>query len=248
MNFFQQSYLHAMAQGNWNEAFGIAQSVLAETPVDAEWLNRMGYSALVGGQVAKALECFDAAVLADPYFTEALLNGAIVLAETGFYDESRARFEAAADMSLRLDKNLGKPAGFYRTFVKESLNAIENFCDIEDWQAAKVQLEQLLQLCDAFSVRLKLADVCMRLGQLNEATTHVERVAKSQLGGSFAVSLQIQLALRQNRLDDARELLATVGNHHSTTLSVLKQLIGFSENSSHDQQQGGHNAHNEFLA
>jgi tetratricopeptide (TPR) repeat protein len=88
----------------------VAQAELEEEiksePKESSYWQTRGLVYYRQGLLDKALFCFDQAACLLPSNLEAILNGAIVLADLGFYKEANMRFKTAENLNQKAQSNL----------------------------------------------------------------------------------------------------------------------------------------------
>lgn len=139
-------------------------------------------------------------------FVEALLNSALLCAQLGFYPEAEGRMEAAKALDLKVAQSPQKTGAsakatvsFYRKLATDYLKIAESFCDVEDWAQARKELERALEVNEAASLRLRLAQILVCNGEPLAALGELAKIASAYADNSdYHVALaQAQLALQK---------------------------------------------------
>lgn len=228
----------ALFGGESDHAERIALGCLAQLGESALWLNELGGLACSQGRFAEALQYYDRAVCADPWFVEALLNGAIVLSDLGFYDEAQARFAAAGELDSAEwnDACQSKPivakratdgVSAARKVAEKHMDTAELYLGLGRLNEASEELTRASQICDSAAVHIALARVFLLKKECDTALAELEcaRTLEPRNGEVHVVAAQCYLL--QEKSLEAREALARAEllRDRSNTGSVLRLVL-----------------------
>lgn len=182
MSLFQDEFSLAFQCGQYQRALAIAESALEQYPTSAHWTTRIGLVAQKMGHFDDALRRFDEAISLDPTYVEALLNGAVLLAQLGFYDEASGRLEAAKALDVQNAKgeeknNPTKTFSLKQKTTQFVLGVVEEFCGLQEWDKAKTELERALAVLEEPTLRLRLAQVLLRVGETSAAQRELSKLS-----------------------------------------------------------------------
>lgn len=229
----------ALLAGDFEQASRLAQDVIAREGESALWLNELGQLHFTQGHFDEALQHFDRAASLDPHFVEALLNGAVVLADLGYYDEAAARFEAACALDTPEESPLGVsrpavgvgglPPSLAREVAAKHLDIAQLHLEFERLDAAEAEARSALETQPGLApAHLVLARVHMHREQLDAALLELEQARRHAPKDSRVQLLAAQCYVILRRATEAREALARAEllQDKSTTGAVLRHAYG----------------------
>ena len=208
----------ALFSGDWDTAERMAYGALQELGENAIWLNELGQLYFSQGRFSDALQCFDRAIVADPWKIESLLNGAIVLSDLGLYEEATQRYQAACalDNASEADKNLNRPVlssthlglAAAKSIAEKIIELSQVYCSLGQLDNAIVELQRAREVCDCVPVRLALAQVYMQKQECEKATVELENARRLEPQNAQVHVAAAQCYLMMNRSPEAREALS----------------------------------------
>lgn len=151
--------------------------VVEQNQAFADVYNMLGIIYHDQGQFARAQRAFEAALRLNPKYTEAALNLAVIYNDLGKYREAKEVYQAA------LSRQPAEP-GQLDPYVQGKIANM--YADIGDvfassglWARAISEYRRALELGPTFvDIRLKLADACRDLGELEDAIAQYEEIIR----------------------------------------------------------------------
>lgn len=156
------------ALGRYQEALPLLEALVSERPLFADVHNMLGVTHHHMGQWARAEKAFREALKLNAQYTEAAMNLAVLLNDTGRYDEARVLYrEALARLSH--EKNAIDPMASAKIANMHGSLA-ELYREANRPEEAIAEYQRALQLRPAFAdIRHALAGVLMDTGDLPSA-------------------------------------------------------------------------------
>lgn len=180
-----RDYLHefriAVFSGKHQEAETLARSQLALGGESAPWFTELGLLRVAQGNLDEALHLFDQAVAADGSYVPALLNGAIILTDLGFYDEACVRLRAAQSIEER-NAVKGNPEGWStrQAIARQHLSIARTHRQLHHPQAARDELQKSLALADLPESHIELAELAIEEGDCERALAALDAARRLQ--------------------------------------------------------------------
>lgn len=165
--------------GRWQEALTELEVVIVDHPTYADLHNMMGVCHHHLNQWQRAQRAFGEALQLNPRYTEAALNLAVLLNDTGKYDEARTIYRQALEV-LSHDKSAmdplaaGKIANMHATLA-------EAYRDAHRPEEALAEYQRALALCPHFAdIRHALAGLLLEQKDLEGAAAQLQRAINDQ--------------------------------------------------------------------
>ena len=235
MQDLRRDFRTALCQGDYEQAERLANNQLALEGESSYWLNEMGILLLAQGRLAESLLHLDRAAAANAHNIEAILNGAIVLADLGFYDESQTRFEAARSMEAGTEGDATAPetplsAGIATAEVlAEKLVELSRlFQSIGHLEKAKEELFRSISIRDNASARLDLARLALKAGNAEKSLEELE-IARKLAPENPEVHVVAALChVERGRREEALDALSKAEylDDRSRISAILRHTIG----------------------
>jgi Tfp pilus assembly protein PilF len=162
----------------YGEAEKLLLEVVNEAPGYANLHNMLGVIYSHNNQFRKAIYHFKKALNINPQYTEAQLNLAIILADTGAYDQAQSEFGKASQRERETRFELS--SGVRIKLANAHIDLGKAYQELGLHEQASEEYQKAIQLCPDF------ADVRNRLG-----VTYRERGLFDQAEASFREALRI---------------------------------------------------------
>jgi tetratricopeptide (TPR) repeat protein len=226
----------ALYSGDLEHAERLATNQLALLGESSRWLNNLGLVYLAQGRMAEALQHFDRAVAADEQFLEPLLNGAIILADLGYYDEAAVRYESAQQLQAKGTGYSQRDPSSMPLFAAQSIvrTVGERYLEIArihretgDREAAMTELKRAIQHAALPSAHLELAALYLEQEDSESALDHLEEARRLDPQNPEIHIVSAQCHLLKNRVKEAQDSLARAEllNDRSRTGAALRRSL-----------------------
>jgi tetratricopeptide (TPR) repeat protein len=234
MQDMRRDFRTTLCLGDYDQAERLATNQLALEGESSYWLNEMGLLLLVQGRLPEALLHFDRAAAADSLNAEALLNGAVMLADLGFYDESQLRFEAVraienstgksfstADIPMSAGASTGRMLAAKHTEMGRLFNSTGN------QQKATEEFTRSISLRDNSESHIELARIALKNRMPEETLQELEAARMLDQSNPEVHVIAAQCHLANNRTSEAMAALsqAELLDDRSRTGSILRHTI-----------------------
>lgn len=173
----QARKLYALSR--WQEALGLLERLVVEHPGYADLHNMMGVANHHMGQWSRAERAFREALRLNPRYTEASLNLAVLLNDTGKYEDARLLYRQALEV-LSKEKNAmdpmasGKIANMHAALAQAYTEALRP-------EEAQAEYQRALALCPNFAdIRFALAGLLLEQKQADAAHVQLQRCIADQ--------------------------------------------------------------------
>lgn len=235
MQDMRRDFRTTLCLGDYDQAERLATNQLALEGESSYWLNEMGLLLLVQGRFPEALLHFDRAAAADSLNAEALLNGAVMLADLGFYDESQLRFEAvraiensAIEPQTTEDTPLSAGASTSRMLATKRTELGRVFIEAGNQQKATEEFAQSILIRDNPEAHIELARIALKSGMHEKSLKELEAARILDPTNSEVHVIAAQCYFASNRPSDALAELskAELLDDRSRTGSILRHTIG----------------------
>lgn len=229
MHDITQDFRAALYAANFELAERIAIQQIQVGGETCHWRNEQGLLMLAQGNLAGALEAFDRAVQLDPQCVEAIINGAIVLSDLGYYDEAAMRMEAALSADDRHPIR-GNPEGTsVRTAIaRRHLDIAAIHRQTKHYQAAQQELQTAIDLADLWEAHVEMAKLEIELGRPSRALESLDAARTQQPRNPEIHVLAAQAHLTDNNRNEALTALhrAELLDDRSQTGHALRNALG----------------------
>jgi tetratricopeptide (TPR) repeat protein len=226
----------ALHCGDLEHAERLATNQLALLGESSKWLNNLGLVYLAQGRMAEALQHFDRAVAADEGFLEPLLNGAIILADLGYYNEAAVRYESAQQLQ---SKGTGyaqrDPAAMPLFAAKSTVETVgERLLELAhihrqtgDRDGAMAELKRAIQHASLPAAHIELATLYLEQEECEAALDHLEQARRLDPQNPEIHIISAQCHLLKNRVKEAQDSLARAEllNDRSRTGAALRRSL-----------------------
>lgn len=159
------------------------EKLVNENPGFPDLHNQLGISYTMVGELERAIECFKKACELNQKYVEAHLNLAVVLNETGKYEEARKAFQQA--VSLEYDVGEHKsilpeiPASVRRRLTSGHSEIGDMYRDVGVYSEAVAEYTKALKLSPQYlDIRLKLGRTYSEMRLLDEAVNELEMILR----------------------------------------------------------------------
>jgi Flp pilus assembly protein TadD len=160
--------------GRWQEALVLLEPLVLEHPGYADLHNMVGVSNHHMGQWTRAERAFSEALQLNPRYTEAALNLAVLLNDTGRYEQARVIYKQALEV-LSHEKNAMDPLAAGKIANMHS-DIAAAYVAAHRPEEAQAEYERALALCPTFAdIRHSLAGLLIEMKQLDAAIAQLQR-------------------------------------------------------------------------
>ena len=173
----QARKLYALSR--WQEALGLLEQLVVDHPGYADLHNMLGVCNHHMGQWSRAERAFREALRLNPKYTEAALNLAVLLNDTGKYEEARVLYRQALAV-LSHEKNAmdpmaaGKIANMHAALAQAYTEALRP-------EEAQAEYQRALALCPHFAdIRHALAGLLLTQKQPEAACAQLQQCIADQ--------------------------------------------------------------------
>ncbi len=187
----------------WQEALSLLEPLIVDHPGYADLHNMIGVSNYHMGQWSRAERAFREALRLNPRYTEAALNLAVLLNDTGKYEEARVLYRQALEV-LSQEKNAmdpmasGKIANMHAALAQAYGQALRP-------EEAQAEYHRALALCPHFAdIRYALAGLLIEQKQPEAAHVQLQRCIADQ-PKYMAPRVRLgDVLMAMGRMDEAR--------------------------------------------
>ncbi len=230
MHDMRNDFRVALCSGDYEQAERLATNQLALLGESSLWLNEIGILLVSQGRLAEALLHFDRAAAADNTHLEAILNGAIVLADLGFYEEASVRFDAARAVESQADGGtmpLVQGRTISLTLAEKSLETAKIYRQLKDLKNSEEEVRKSLSLSETSASYIELARIFIDQSIFERAQEALENALRLDPTSSEAFILAAQCYLSQNLPKEALNALskAEILGDNSKAASVLRRAL-----------------------
>ncbi len=234
MQDMRNDFRVALYSGNYEQAERLGNNQLALLGESSLWLNEMGSLFLALGRFAEALLHFDRAAAADSNNIEAILNGAIVLADLGFYDDAAVRFHAARAVEGRVEGDspaaeipLLKGKTTTRTLAEKVLEIAKIYRQLGDNARAEEELRKSISIQETAEAQMEIARILIESGEADKALDALENARRIDPMKPEIHILAAQCHLIKDQRGDALDSLgrADLLDDHSRAGAILRRAV-----------------------
>ncbi len=239
-----QEFRKALSRGEFDIAERIAARNLETGENRSMWLNEMGLLLVAQSRFAEGLQSFDKSVVcrAEPS-VEAVLNGIIILADLGFYDEAASRFGLLGDLDKDTRPSLGDlkkgildapsladvPLSLRKRLSRHKVSVAKLLQGEKLWEDAKAELQDAIRFHDDESSRSELVNHYLLVGEIPSAQKEaLAFLALHPQNGALLVLLA-RCYFVEGRRDEAAECLRRAEGKiplNEKSVELLKSLLG----------------------
>lgn len=240
MHDMRNDFRVALHSGDYEQAERLANNQLALLGESSLWLNEMGMLLLAQGRYAEALLHFDRAAAADSNNIEAILNGSIVLADLGFYDEAASRFDAAR--AIEGNSGTEPPAREFslaqghtttNTLAQKTLEIAKIYKQLGELVRAEEEIRKSISIHESAAAFIELARLHLAKNEGERALDTLENARRIEPMNAEIHVVAAQCHLMKDRRNEALDSLsrAELLDDKSQTGSVLRRAIRSATNS-----------------
>jgi tetratricopeptide (TPR) repeat protein len=214
MHDMRNDFRVALYSGDYAQAERLANNQLALLGESSLWLNEMGILLVSQGRLAEALLHFDRAATADSSNLEAILNGAVVLADLGFYSEAAQRFEAARAIESGTEGDTSPPVvplsegkTTALKLAEKSLEIAKIFVQLGNFEKAEAEIRHALSIQENQDAFFELAKVFIQKGEPEKALDALEQARQRNPSNPEIYVLAAQCHIMNKHSADAEDAL-----------------------------------------
>jgi tetratricopeptide (TPR) repeat protein len=234
MHDMRNDFRVALCSGDYEQAERLATNQLALLGESSLWLNEMGILLVSQGRLAEALLHFDRSAAADSSNLEAILNGAIVLADLGFYEEASIRFDTARTIESQSEgdrppnaKPLVQGKTTSLTLAEKALETAKIYRQLKDLASSEEGVRKSLSISETPEAYVELARIFIEQNSPEKAQEALNNAQRLSPSASEAFVLAAQCYLSRNLRKEALDALAKAEllGDNSRTASVLRRAL-----------------------
>lgn len=234
MHDMRNDFRVALCSGDYEQAERLATNQLALLGESSLWLNEMGILLVSQGRLAEALLHFDRSAAADNSNLEAILNGAIVLADLGFYEEASVRFDAARAIESHAEdgqpptaKPLVQGKTTSLTLAEKALESAKIYRQLKDLAASEEGVRKSISISETSAAYTELARIFIEQDNHEKALEALNNAQRLDPSASEPLVLAAQCYLSRDLRKEALDALtkAELLGDNSRTASVLRRAL-----------------------
>lgn len=163
----------------WQEALGLLEPAVVDHPGYADLHNMIGVCNHHLGQWARAERAFTEALRLNPRYTESALNLAVLLNDTGKYEQARVLYRQALEV-LGREKNAMDPMVSGK-IANMHADVAQAYSQAHRPEEAQAEYQRALALCPHFAdIRFALTTLLLEQKQHDAACSQLQRCIADQ--------------------------------------------------------------------